>query len=121
MVNTVGESMEFHTLTYRVDDPEAALRASALLANGDDPEQIVATAKRDWRGTLRSASLPWSRAGNKAHGGAPDTTLADFTINGTKLTVHVNSFERPRYDFNRLRAALGLPQRPMGTADNSSQ
>jgi hypothetical protein len=96
MTNTDGHPMEFHTLTYRIEDPEAALRALVPLANGHDPEQLVATAKRDWRGRLRGASFPWSRPGSKAHGGVPNTTLADFTVNGTILTAQVNSVERAK-------------------------
>ncbi len=96
MSNTDGDLIEFHTLTYRIDDAEAAFTALAPLAVDADREELLVDAKRDRGGKLHHVAFPWTRVGNAKHGGLPSTSLAEFTIDGTTLTVSVNSAERAK-------------------------
>ncbi len=96
MCNTDGDLIEFHTLTYRIDDVEAAFTSLAPLAVDIDREELLVDAKRDRGGALRHVTFPWTRIGNAKHGGLPSTTLANFTIDGTTLTVSVNSAKRAK-------------------------
>lgn len=107
MSNTDGDLIEFHTLTYRIDDAEAAFTALAPLDVGVDREVLLDDAKRDRGGKLQHVTLSWTRVGNVQHGGLPSTTLADFTIDGTTLTVKVNSANRAKAARTEIQERLG--------------
>jgi len=107
MTNTDGDLIEFHTLTYRIDDAEVAFTALAPLDVGVDREVLLVDAKRDRDGNLRHVTLSWTRVGNAQHGGLPSTTLADFTIDGTSLTVTVNSAKRAKAAQAEIQKRLG--------------
>jgi hypothetical protein len=94
--NTDGDPMELHTLTYGIEEPEAAFSALASLAAGMEPDELLDEAKYDRRGRLQHVEFRWSKADNAKHGGMPTTTLASFTIDRKTLTVEVNSAERAR-------------------------
>ena len=107
MSNTDGDLIEFHTLTYRIDDAEAAFSALAPLAVDIDREELLVDAKRDRGGTLRHVTFPWTRVGKAKHGVLPSTTLANFTIDGTTLTVSVNSAKRAKAARAEITRRLG--------------
>ncbi len=92
--NTDGDLMELHTLSYRIDDAEAAFAALSPLAVGIARDELLLDAKRDRGGKLRQVTIPWMRAANATNAVLPNMTLAVFEINGTDLTVNVNSSER---------------------------
>jgi len=107
MCNTDGDLMEFHTLTYRIDDAEAAFSSLAPLAVDIDREELLVDAKRDRGGTLRHVAFPWTRVGIAKHGILPSTTLANLTIDGTSLTVSVNSAKRAKAARAEITKRLG--------------
>ena len=107
MCNTDGDLMEFHTLTYRIDDADVAFTALAPLAADIDREDLLNDAKRDRRGILRQVTFPWTRVGNAKHGVLPSTTLANFTIDGKTLTVSVNSAKRAKAVRAEITKRLG--------------
>jgi hypothetical protein len=52
-------------------------------------------------------SFPWTREGNAQHGGLTSTTLATFKIDGTTLTVEVNSAKRAKAVRTEVLKRLG--------------
>ncbi len=111
MSNTDGDLIEFHTLTYRIDDAEAAFTALSPLAVDVDREMLLDDAKRDRGGKLQHVTIPWTRIGNAQHGGLPSTSLAEFTIDGTTLTVTVNSAKRAKAARAEIQKRLGAGAR----------
>jgi len=107
MSNTDGDRIEFHTLTYRIDDAETAFNALSPLAEDVDREMLLDDAKRDHGGKLQHVTFPWTRVGNAQHGGLPSTSLAEFTIDGTTLTVTVNSAKRAKAGRAEIQKRLG--------------
>jgi hypothetical protein len=91
--NTDGDPMEFHTLTYKIASAEAAITALAPLAD-EGHERLLAEGNRARPGGAKRVTFSWTRPGNPKHGGMSNTVLADFKVNGTTLTVEVNSSNR---------------------------
>ena len=93
--NTDGDPMEFHTLTYKVTSFDAAVSALASLSE-EPKDRLLDEAGRPRPGGSKRVELAWTKPGNAMHGGMGNTVLAEFKINGTTLTVEVNSAERAK-------------------------
>jgi hypothetical protein len=106
LVNTDGDPMEFHTLTYTIASVEAALTALAPLA-GDDTERLMTEATRARPGGSPRAAFSWAVPGNRKHAGMSNTVIADFKLSGTTLKVEVNSAKRAKRVKAEIAKRLG--------------
>jgi len=104
--NTDGELIEFHTLTYTIASPEAAVLALASLSEDDDA-RLLAEARRNRPGGSGRVSFSWTRPGSVMHRGMPNTVLADFKITGTTMRVEVNSSKRAKKVKAEIAKRLG--------------
>jgi len=110
--NTDGEPLEFHTFVWKVDSDEA-FRALAPLAQITGSEaELREEATIDDAGRVVRAEFPWSKAGNKVHAHWTNTTLGHITIDGSKLTIEVNSMKRA--ELIRSEVARRLGERAFG-------
>ncbi len=92
--NTDGEVLSFHRIVYDIDSPQAAFDALKELALDATAEELLARAERDAQGTLRKLEFGWLKRGNAQHPEWENTVLGNIAIEGTTLTVEVNSRRR---------------------------
>ncbi len=94
LANTDGDPIEPHTLTYVVPSADAAFEALKPLAVGVSDEDLSSEAVRDAQGRLVKIEFPWLKPGNKMNKGWDNTILGNIRIDGTTLTIDVNSVKR---------------------------
>lgn len=96
LVNTDGEELIFHTLIFDLTcSPEDAFEALKDLAHHEPDDDFLEDAKRDASGRLKGIQFPWlSRDTNPKRSLSAPLVLGDVEINGSRLTVRVNSKER---------------------------
>ncbi|MDE0053813.1 MAG: SEC-C metal-binding domain-containing protein [Gammaproteobacteria bacterium] len=104
MQNTDGDPLQLTKLYYELKcSPQEAKDILAPLSmglNGDEP-------KTDKDGTLVSVSFPWVKAGNAKHADWNNTTLGQIVIDGSRLTVDVNSERRAKVFKREIEKRLG--------------
>lgn len=106
--NTDGEELVFTTLHYElVCSPRAALEALKELAFEWQDEDFEREAEFDAHGELAGIEFPWQGRGNRNHPSWTNTTLGQIRIEGTRLSIEVNSAERSRRIQRKLADALG--------------
>jgi hypothetical protein len=94
--NTDGDPMEFHKICYDVDSSDLAVEKLASLTTTETVVDIRAAAEKDKDGNIYRAAFDWDRKGNPVHQGMPNTVLGHIEINGSRLTVTVNSAQRAK-------------------------
>jgi hypothetical protein len=92
--NTDGEALSFHRIHYDIDAPQAAFDALKGLALDATEEELLADAGRDSKGALSKVEFGWLKRGNAQHKQWNNTVLGNIAIDGSKLTVEVNSRRR---------------------------
>lgn len=105
--NTDGDPLEFHTITCEVESADAAFHALKSLAKGEAEEDLLHDATFDRDGRLRKVEFGWTKAGNRVHRSWENTVLGQVTIEGTKVTVEVNSAKRAQKIQAEIRKHLG--------------
>ncbi len=105
--NTDGDPLEFHTITCEVESADAAFHALKWLAKGEAEADLLHSATFDRDGRLRKVEFGWTKAGNRVHKSWENTVLGQVTIEGTKLTVEVNSAKRAQKIQAEIRKHLG--------------
>ena len=119
--NTDGDPLELQRLVYEVDSAQQAFDALAPLAYETTPEELQAGADRDAAGVLRSVEFSWAKAGNRKHASWTNTILGNIRIEGTRLSVEVNSAKRGK-EFQRIvKKALGSKARFVATEIQSAE
>ena len=102
LANTDGDPLVFHTLTFRIESPEAVFDALASLAVGRSKEDLLAHAEFDRAGKLHSVAFDWLKKGNARISSWDNTILGSIKISGHALVAEVNSEKRAI----RLRAEI---------------
>ena len=115
LVNTDGDPLELHTLTYRVGSAQVAFDALAPLARGWPKEELLEDAEVDDDGTLRSVAFDWIKKGNAIHKHWDNTILGHLKISGRSLAVDVNSAKRAKEIREEIEHRLGMLAVPLGT------
>lgn len=93
--NTDGEDLLMHELHYElICTPREALDILRQLNPAEDDERILSGAEFNTEGELTSIKFAWAKAGNKKHKSWNNTILGHLNIEGSRLTVEVNSENR---------------------------
>jgi hypothetical protein len=92
--NTDGDPLEMTTLLYEltISPAEAVDRLKPLATLGD--EVHISDETFDQAGTLTAADLSWIKAGNRKNKSWDNTILGNLRVEGSRLTVEVNSVRR---------------------------
>ena len=96
LTNTDGHLLIPHKLIFEIDDPIATFDALHRLCFNYTKEELLEDASYDKIGQLKSVEFPWLKRGNKKLKGCDNTVLSHIKIDGTKMTVVVNSKERAK-------------------------
>jgi hypothetical protein len=94
--NTDGDVLCFHRLLYEIDSPQVAFDALKDLALLHDEVDLLADAVRDDADRLHKVAFSWHKRGNKLHKSWDNTVLGSLTIEGSTLTVEINSEKRAK-------------------------
>jgi hypothetical protein len=121
LVNTDGDPLELHTLTYRVGSAQVAFDALAPLAWGRSKQDLQEDAEVDADGTLRSVEVDWIKKGNKMHKNWDNTILGHIRISGYSLVVDVNSANRAARIRKEIEDRLGFMAGHQGTRVQSAE
>ena len=105
--NTDGDPLELHTITCEVASADAAFQALKSLAKGEAEEDLLHDATFDEDGRLREVAFGWTKVGNRVHKSWENTVLGHVKIEGTTLTVEVNSAKRAQKIQAEIRKRLG--------------
>ena len=105
--NTDNDPMEYHKLRYDVESPDLAVEKLASLCTTETAGDIRAAADKDKDGKVQRATFDWNRLGNPIHKGMPNTVLGHIEINGSQLTVTVNSAQRAKTIQQEIEQRLG--------------
>ena len=102
--NTDGDPLRLTKLYYELKcSPQEAKDALEPLSMGFGGSE----AKTDKDGALVSVSFSWAKAGNVQHAEWTNTTLGEVKIDGSRLTVDVNSEERAEAFKREVEQRLG--------------
>ena len=115
IMNTDGDPLEFHTLTFRVGSAQVAFDALAPLAWGRSKEEMMEDAEVDRDGVLRSVEVDWIKKGNKIHKNWDNTILGHMKISGISLVVEVNSANRAARIRAEIEDRLGMMALHLGS------
>lgn len=121
MHNTDGDPLELQRLIFDVDSPQAAFDALAHLAFETTPQDLLEDATRDADGALRAVEFDWAKAGNSKHAEWTNTILGHIKIDGTRLTLRVNSAKRAQEGRRLVEGALGSHVRHRATEIDSTE
>ena len=106
--NTDGDMMQFTKLYYILTCmPRQALNALLPLSMAEDADAMTEDAKLDEHGEILSLEFPWLKKGNQQHASWDNTVLGHITIDGTLLTIDVNSQERADVIKREIESRLG--------------
>ena len=90
--NTDGEKFGFHKVVFAIESAQDAFDALKGLANEENG--LLQNVKRNKDGTISEVRFDWVGQGNKMVAGFTTTNLGTVDINGSQLTVQVNSAAR---------------------------
>lgn len=105
--NTDGDALAFQKLEFRVEDPERAFDRLADLEVMRSPGAREGDVERDATGKLLRATVTWQKRGNRRMRTWENTILGRLAIEGTSLTVEVNSNERAKKIRKEIERRLG--------------
>src|SRR5215469_7418002 len=121
LANTDGDTLELHTLTYRVGSAQVAFDALAPLALGRTKEELLEEAEIAKDGTLRYVEIDWVKKGNKMHKHWENTILGHMKISDHSLIVDVNSANRAAKIAAEIENRLGMLAVHLGTRVNTQK
>ena len=108
LVNTDGDPLEIHTMTFDIESAQAAFDALAPLAEGIPKEDLLLhDAEYDATGALTKVEIPWMKKGNRKFESWENTILAHIRISGRSLEAEVNSEKRARKLRKEIEKRLG--------------
>ncbi len=108
LVNTDGDPLVFHTLTYQVGSAQVAFDALAPLAWSSSREELLEDAEVDEDGVLLGVSFDWSKKGNAMHANWDNTIMGHISISGRSMVVEVNSAQRAKEIRKEIEKRLGM-------------
>ncbi|MCJ7542491.1 MAG: cyclin domain-containing protein, partial [Desulfobacterales bacterium] len=107
LFNTDGDPLIFHTLYYEIESSELAFERLNTLCGTDTADRLRSEAKLDARGHILRVEIPWSRKGHKRSKALENTLLGHLVIDGTTLTVEVNSAQRAEIARDKIERLMG--------------
>jgi hypothetical protein len=107
LINTDGDRLLMHTMTYRVESAQAAFDALASLAWGVTKEDLWEDAEFNADGTLARVEIVWGKDGNEKFKTWDNTTLGRLMIDGQEMVATVNSAERAQTLRGEIERRLG--------------
>jgi hypothetical protein len=119
LCNTDGDSIVYHTLTFRVESAEEALDALTPLAMGRSKEDLLEDAEFDEGGKLRSLTFDWLKKGNRKFSSWNNTILGSMAISRNSLVAEVNSAERAARIRAEIEKRLGVKATHLSTVVRS--
>jgi hypothetical protein len=106
--NTDGDPLLSAEIRYELKCPPGeAFDALNSLSLFQSEKDILEDATYDEKSELQSVSFDWMKAGNKAHAHWDNTVLGNIKINGSKLTIGVNSEKRAKEIQKEVEKRLG--------------
>ncbi len=106
--NTDGDEMQFTKLYYTLTClPRQAFDALLPLSLEENAEMFIQDEKCNEAGELVSIEFPWLKKGNEQHVSWENTVLGHIVINGSVLTIDVNSQERADLTKLEIESRLG--------------
>jgi len=107
LVNTDGELLEIHTMSFDIPSAQAAFDALAPLHEGVPPEALLHSAEYDSTGALSEIEIQWLKKGNKKFKTWKTTVHGKIRIHGRSLEAEANSEERARKLRKEIEKRLG--------------
>lgn len=105
--NTDGDLLAIHRITYEVPSAQVSFDALKSLSLVMTEKDMLDHAVFDEAGTLQKVSIDWHKRGNKKHKEWDNTVLGHLRIEGTKLSVEVNSEKRAKKIKAEIKKRLG--------------
>ncbi len=106
LCNSDGDPLLPQTLHFEITDPEEAFVKLRTLTSGMlSEEQLRADAKQK-DGRIQDVEIPWFKKSKSSSTPGSNTVLGSIRINGTKLTVDVNSDKRAKTIKKKIETAL---------------
>jgi hypothetical protein len=107
LTNTDGDLLAPQTLHFEISSPSAAVsQLMKLTRNVLSEKQILEDAVFEV-GQLKEVEIPWFKRGKNSNEESGYTVLGRIRINGTKLSVHVNSARRAKKIKDKIEKLLG--------------
>ncbi len=110
LVNRDNEPYLLHTLTYSVSSADDAFQAMKGLQQDytkESDEELLNGAVRNEDGTLAEITLDWIKDATTVQGVGENIVTASIKINGTVMTIEVNSEARAKRIQDEVRTRLG--------------
>jgi hypothetical protein len=107
LCNTDGDSLLFHTMTFRIQSADSAFEALATLAVGRSRAELLDDAEIFDGGKLRSIDFDWLREGNRKFKSWENTILGHIKISERHLVAEVNSENRAKQLRKEIEKRLG--------------
>ena len=104
--NTDGDPLLPHKLIYEIESPRAAFDVLKPLCLTSTAEDLLAEAEFDAAGGLRKIDFSWQKLGNKEHETWGNTILGHIRIDGSGMTIEVNSENRAQRIRNLIEEML---------------
>lgn len=109
LCNTDGDPLLLQTLHFDLRcSPRAAFDRLRPLSLDRPEDDCMEDPKYDADGALRAIRFTWLKSGNAKHESWDNTILGTLRINGTKLTVDVNSQRRADIIRGEVERRLGV-------------
>jgi hypothetical protein len=121
LVNTDGEPIVFHTLTFRIGSAQVAFDALASLAWETTREDLLEGAEWNADGSLQSVNIDWLVKGNAIHKTWDNTIFGHLKIFGRTLVAEVNSANRAMRIRVEVEKRLGLHATHLSTASETPE
>ena len=107
LVNTDGDPLEMHAMTFEVPSAQAAFDALASLALDVPLEALLHNAEYDDAGILSKVDFQWLKKGNQKFKSWDNTVLGKLRIEGRSLVAEANSEKRARKLRKEIEKRLG--------------
>jgi hypothetical protein len=107
LVNTDGEPLEIHTMTFDIVSPQAAFDALAPLSVDVPTEALLHNAEYDGAGALSKVEMQWLKKGNRKFKSWDNTVLGKLRISGATLIAEANSEKRAQKLRKEIEKRLG--------------
>lgn len=96
LTNTDGHLFIPHKLIFDIENPKSTFDSLHKLCLNETKDKLLEWAKYDKQGNFVAVEFPWLKKGNKKHKSWDNTVWGHINIDGTKMTVEVNSKERAK-------------------------
>lgn len=99
LTNTDDDIIAPHKLTYEITSAREAFEALKDLnqkVSKETDEELLENSEKNSQGLIQKVSFHWLKKGNAKHRSWENTSLGIISINGTSLSIEVNSERRSK-------------------------